>query len=95
MESEKTLISGIDHKVRKLIEINLFLKKENEELKSLLDSLKEEKTDISRKLDNKESELINFTIANTLELELGVEEGKKKIDDLIEEIDNCIVVLSD
>jgi len=95
MESEKTLVSGIDHKVRKLIEINLFLKKENEELKSLLDSLKEEKTDISRKLDNKESELINFTIANTLELELGVEEGKKKIDDLIEEIDNCIVVLSD
>lgn len=95
MESEKTLISGIDHKVRKLIEINLFLKKENAELKSLLDSLNEEKTTISRKLDNKESELINYTIANTLELELGVEEGKKKIDNLIEEIDKCIVVLSD
>lgn len=95
MESEKTLISGIDHKVRKLIEINLFLKKENAELKDLLENLNEEKVDISRKLNNKESELINYTIANTLELELGVEEGKKKIDDLIEEIDKCIVVLSD
>lgn len=95
MTSEQTLISGIEHKVRKLIEINLFLKKENAELKSLLDEVNSEKINLSGELDNKKRELINYTIANTLEIELGVDEGKKKIDNLIEEIDKCIAVLSD
>jgi len=95
MTSEETLISGIEHKVRKLIEINLFLKKENAELTSLLDKVNNEKSNLSGELDNKKRELFNYTIANTLEIELGVEEGKKKIDNLIEEIDKCIAVLSD
>lgn len=95
MTSEQTLISGIEHKVRKLIEINLFLKKENAELKSLLDEVNSEKINLSGELDNKKRELINYTIANTLEIELGVDEGKKKIDNLIEEIEKCIAVLSD
>jgi len=95
MTSEETLISGIEHKVRKLIEINLFLKGENTELRSLLENLKKEKESIGEELDSKKSELFNYTIANTLEKELGIEEGKKKIDNLIEEIDNCIEVLSD
>lgn len=95
MTSEQTLISGIEHKVRKLIENNLFLKKENAELKSLLEEVNNEKSNLSGELDNKKRELFNYTIANTLEIELGVEEGKKKIDSLIEEIDKCIAVLSD
>ena len=93
--SEQTLISGIEHKVRKLIEINLFLKKENAEFKSLLEKLDGEKESLSGELDDKKREIFNYTIANTLEKELGVEEGKKKIDNLIEEIDKCIAVLSD
>lgn len=95
MTSEQTLISGIEHKIRKLIENNLFLKKENAELKSLLEEVNNEKSNLSGELDNKKRELFNYTIANTLEIELGVEEGKKKIDSLIEEIDKCIAVLSD
>lgn len=95
MTSEQTLISGIEHKVRKLIEINLFLKKENAELKSLLEEVKNEKSNLSGELDNKKRELFNYTIANTLEIELGIDEGKNKIDNLIEEIDKCIAVLSD
>jgi len=95
MTSEQTLISGIEHKVRKLIEINLFLKKENAEFKSLLEKLDGEKESLSGELDDKKREIFNYTIANTLEKELGVEEGKKKIDNLIEEIDKCIAVLSD
>lgn len=95
MTSEQTLISGIEHKVRKLIEINLFLKKENAELKSLLEEVKDEKSNLSGELDNKKRELFNYTIANTLEIELGIDEGKIKIDNLIEEIDKCIAVLSD
>lgn len=95
MTSEQTLISGIEHKVRKLIEHNLSLKQENNEIKSLLNSIKQENINLKEDLSKKKSELINYTIANTLEIELGVEEGKRKIDSLIEEIDKCIAVLSD
>ncbi len=95
MISEQTLISGIEHKVRKLIEINLSLKQENAELRSLLEKTEHEKTVISSELSSKESELFNNIIANTLEKKFGVEEGKKKIDSLVDEIEKCIAVLSD
>jgi len=95
MISEQTLVSGIEHKVRKLIEINLSLKQENVKLKSLLDNLENEKVVISEELDDKKNKLFNYTLANTLEKEIGVEEGKKRIDKLVEEIEKCIAVLSD
>ena len=95
MISEQTLVSGIEHKVRKLIEINLSLKQENKKLKSILDNVEKEKTFISEELDDKKNKLFNYTLANTLGKELGVEEGKNKIDKLLEEIDQCIAVLSD
>jgi len=95
MISEQTLISGIEHKVRKLIEINLSLKQENADLRSLLEKTEHEKTVISRELSSKESELFNNIVANTLGKKFGVEEGKKKIDSLVEEIEKCIAVLSD
>jgi len=46
-------------------------------------------------IDNNQKELFKFTLANTLEIEFGVEEGRKKVDSLIEEIDRCIEVLSE
>jgi len=95
MISEQTLISGIEHKVRKLIEINLSLKQENAGLRSLLEKTEKEKTVISSELSSKESELFNNIVANTLERNFGVDEGKKKIDSLVEEIEKCIAVLSD
>ena len=95
MISEQTLVSGIEHKVRKLIEINLSLKQENLKLKSLLDNLEDEKVVISEELDDKKNKLFNYTLANTLEKEIGVEEGKNRIDKLVEEIEKCIAVLSD
>jgi regulator of replication initiation timing len=95
MISEQTLISGIEHKVRKLIEINLSLKQENADLRLLLEKTEQEKTVISSELSSKESELFNNIVANTLEKKFGVEEGKKKIDSLVEEIEKCIAVLSD
>ncbi|NOY49075.1 MAG: hypothetical protein GXO88_00690 [Chlorobi bacterium] len=95
MLSEQTLVSGIEHKVRKLIERNIFLSKENEELKLLLGKLSDEKSQISNELKQKKSEIFNYTIADTLEVELGVEEGRKKIDNLLVEIEKCIEVLSD
>ncbi len=95
MANEKILIAGIEYKVRKLIEINELLKKENSQLlkESKVSSRKIE--ELNEKIENNQKEIFKFTLANTLEIELGVEEGRKRIDSLIDEINRCIEVLSE
>ncbi len=95
MLSEQTLVSGIEHKVRKLIEKNTQLSKENDRLKSLLKEVEDTKSKMENEISRSKNEIFNYTIANTLELEYGVEEGRRRIDSLLEEIDKCIEVLSD
>ncbi len=95
MANEKILIAGIEYKVRKLIELNELLRKENTQLleDSKVSSKKIEELNI--KIEDNQKEIFKFTLANTLEIELGVEEGRQRIDSLIEEINRCIEVLSD
>ncbi len=95
MANEKILIAGIEYKVRKLIELNELLRKENAQLleDSKVSSKKIEELNI--KIEENQKEIFKFTLANTLEIELGVEEGRKRIDSLIEEINRCIEVLSE
>ena len=94
MANEQTLISGIEYKIRKLIEDNAQLKSENLTLKEKLSGFTEEVDNLTKELETNKNELFKYTLANTLEIEFGVEEGKKKIDSLIKEIDMCIEVLS-
>jgi predicted nucleic acid-binding Zn-ribbon protein len=94
MANEKILISGIEYKIRKLIDENVHLKKENQELNDRINSLSGQLKELNEELENYKTKLFKYTLANTLEIEYGVEEGKKRIDDLIEEIDRCIDVLS-
>jgi predicted RNase H-like nuclease (RuvC/YqgF family) len=95
MSDEQTLISGIEYKVRKLVEINSELKEENIKLHQNIDNLEEKLRLLSVDLNKKQNELFNISLANTLEKEFGVEESKKKIDSLLKEIDRCIEVLSE
>ena len=95
MTNEKILIAGIEYKVRKLIEINEFLKKENSRLESEIEVSTKKIEELNNNIENNQKELFKFTLANTLEIEFGVEEGRKRIDSLIEEIDRCIEVLSE
>lgn len=95
MGREQILISGIEHKVRKLFEQNRFLKNENGELHQHINTLKNELEVLTIELEKKRNELLKISLAKTLEAEYGVEESKTKIDDLIKEIDRCIEVLSD
>ncbi len=95
MGREQILISGIEHKVRKLFEQNRFLKNENSELHQHINTLKDELEVLTIELEKKRNELLKISLAKTLEAEYGVEESKTKIDDLIKEIDRCIEVLSD
>lgn len=95
MANEQTLISGIEHKVRKLIDEFTSLRNENSELHQHIDALQNQIKALSIEIEEKRNELFKISLANTLEIKHGVEESKTKIDDLITEIDQCIEVLSD
>ena len=94
MANEQILISGIEYKVRKLIDDNYRLKSENKSLQEKLVLITDKVNNLTKELETNKNELFKYTLANTLEIEFGVEEGKKKIDSLIKEIDMCIEVLS-
>lgn len=95
MANEERLISGIEYKVRKLIEMNLELSMENKELHNKVNALNSNVAALTKELEVKRNELFKNSLAHTIESELGVEEGKEKLDNLIEEIDKCIEVMSD
>jgi cell division septum initiation protein DivIVA len=95
MANEQLLISGIEYKIRKLIEINEALSNENKVLKQKVSELTNKVSALSGSLLEEENKKIKLSLANTLEYKIGVEKGKEKLDELIEEIDKCINVLSD
>ncbi len=95
MANEQLLISGIEYKIRRLIEINEALKNENRRLKQKVNELTDKVMELTGSLHETENKTIKLSLANTLEYNIGVEKGKEKLDELIEEIDRCINVLSD
>lgn len=95
MANEKLLISGIEYKVRKLVENFQLLKAENEKLKSDLQACYENLERLQETLNKKNNELIKLSLANALENKFGVEKGIQMIDQLVEEIDRSIDVISE
>lgn len=95
MANDKVIISGIEYKVRKIIDNNTLLYDENLILKQRVNELEQIIDELKGNLENKKNELFKFTIANTLEKKIGVKEGIDKIDSLIVEINKCIEVLSE
>ncbi len=95
MANEQLLISGIDYKIRKIIEINEALNEENKRLKQRVAELTEQVLQQSQHLQERDNRAIKLSLANALEYKIGVEKGKEKLDEFIEEIDKCINVLSD
>ena len=95
MANEQLLISGIEYKIRKLIEINQALSDENSRLKHKVGDLTDEVLLLTKRLQDRENKAIKLSLANALEYKIGVDKGKEKLAELIEEIDRCIHVLSD
>lgn len=95
MANEQLIIAGIENKVKKIVELNSLLKQENLLLVQELGKRDEQLTLLAADLESKKSELVKIKLANTLEKELGVEDSKKRLEDLINEIDRCIEVLSE
>ena len=89
-----TLISGIEYKVRKLLELK---EKNNIIINTLSDQNKElnEQIEDQKLLINKLKEQIEkIKIAKSLENSDGSIEAKTKINELVREIDKCIGLLN-
>jgi DNA-binding FrmR family transcriptional regulator len=95
MANEQLLISSIENSVRKLIGVNERLKKENLDLHQHIKALSGDIEGLKKELEIKRNDLFKITLANTLKTADSVEDSKEKIDELIEEIDKCIEVLSE
>lgn len=94
MANEKVLISGIDYKVRKLIENYRFVMLENKQLKNEVDTLQEKLVTLQELLNKKNNEFLKLTLANAFENKFGVEKGIQIIDELLREIDRSVDVIS-
>ncbi|MBN2615212.1 MAG: hypothetical protein JXR71_05920 [Bacteroidales bacterium] len=95
MANKALLISGIEYKVRKLIEQIRLLRKENKNLQQQTELLQNEKEQLQRMLNDKENKIVKQSLAEALESKYGVEKGLEIIDELIKEIDRSIDVISE
>ncbi len=94
MANEKVLISGIEYKVRKLIDKYNLLLTENKGLKEEVEELRNQLTTLQELLNKKNNEFLKLTLANALENKFGVEKGIQIIDELVKEIDRSVDAIS-
>lgn len=94
MAETSVLISGIEYKIQKLMAHNKQLiarvgdlESENEALQAELAELRESQVKLTDQLNKR-------VIVNTLESEMELEEGRKLIKALVQEIDQCVAMLN-
>ncbi|MBE0661975.1 MAG: hypothetical protein IH597_05860 [Bacteroidales bacterium] len=94
MEDVSVLISGIDFKLRKLAKEHKLIR---QEYATLI-----EKTELQEQIINHQKQLINelqekiktVSIAKTLASRSEISDAKRKIGDMVREIDKCIDLLN-
>ena len=94
MTDTSVLVAGIEYKVRKLIEMNQQLQKANLELTKINTDYKLEIEKLTRENQRIIENLNHKLITNTLGSEIEVDEGRKLIQALVREVDQCIALLN-
>ena len=94
MKHAETLITGIEYKVRKLIEKNLSLKAENEKLTGETRSLQAQIENLIVLQHELENKLNVIKLAKSLNKEESRTNVKLKINELVRDIDRCIGLLN-
>ncbi len=93
-ESEKN-INLFTTRVRQLILQHTKLKKENEELYSMVDAQEKEIKQLKEKIAQSENNYKSLKTARMLEVSDGdIEESKKKISQMLRQVNKCIPLLS-
>lgn len=94
MEDFSVVISGLEYKVRRLIDIKSKLQIEVQGMKEELESLRKENKEIKERLLhlNKESKILS--VSETIEKSKDNKQVKLMINEYLREIDRCIAYLN-
>jgi len=88
------LVSGIDFKIRRLIEKLNTLKEEKKSLDNKNKELNKQITENKQLINNLKEQNEILKITKSLEIVEGKNITKKKLNELVREIDNCIALLN-
>ncbi len=94
MNDAHELISGIEYKVRKLVNLQKENKSENELLLNQNTELKNNIEEQKKIINQLKEEFNKIKLAKSLESMKGSNDAKLKINELVREIDKCIELLS-
>jgi hypothetical protein len=94
MKNTSTLITGIEYKLRKLLDKNESLKKEVDKNNQHIADLEQLTDNQTKKIIELENNINLIKIAKSLEPGKGTVEAKVKINELVREIDRCIGLLN-
>ena len=95
-EEEKKLLSTFEARLRHLIYLHDELKRENAELKELLQAEKEQNEHVLSVYKELETRYTNLKTATTLGLNgSDVKETKLRLSKLVREVDKCIALLNE
>ena len=95
-EDDKKLISIFETRLRHLIHLHDELKRENRELKQLLEAKEQEYKKIWTDYQQLETDYINLKTATAISLNgSDVKEAKQRLSKLVREVDKCIALLNE
>lgn len=94
MTNAETLTTGIEYKVRKLLEQNAAIKTENEKLAGEIKVLNAKIENLMAITNELESKLTVVKLAKALNKEESRTNVKLKINELVRDIDRCIGLLN-
>ena len=95
-EDDKKLISIFETRLRHMIHLHDELKRENRELKQLLEAKEQEYEKIWTDYQQLETDYINLKTATAISLNgSDVKEAKQRLSKLVREVDKCIALLNE
>ena len=95
-EEEKKLLNSFETQLRHLIYLHDELKRENAELKKLLENEKLKNEKVQAQYDELEVNYTNLKTATTISLNSSdVKETKLRLSKLVREVDKCIALLNE
>ena len=95
-EEEKKLLNSFETQLRHLIYLHDELKRENAELKKLLENEKLKNEKVQAQYDELEVSYTNLKTATTISLNgSDVKETKLRLSKLVREVDKCIALLNE
>ena len=95
MNNLEVHIKAVNEKLQQLLKKHVAIKKENENLKGELNTLKEREVEYKYALHEMEQKVSILKIASGETNEKDKEEFEKRVNQYIKEIDKCIGLLSD